>query len=106
MPLIKYIEANETVHEVDVPVGVTLMQAALDIMIEGIVGECGGGCSCATCHVFVMEPEKFNLPAPSPIETLLLENLAEVRPNSRLSCQIQLSEELDGLVVYLPERQI
>ncbi|MCU1478804.1 MAG: ferredoxin [Subtercola sp.] len=83
----------------------TVMEAAVMNNVGGIIAECGGGCSCATCHVYV-DPEWFAaLPEPDPTESELVEFLEDARPCSRLSCQIQLVPELDGLTVQTPDQQ-
>ncbi|MDR2857174.1 MAG: 2Fe-2S iron-sulfur cluster binding domain-containing protein [Novosphingobium sp.] len=107
MPRVIYIEHDGTRHEVDVPVGENVMRGALYNDLPGIVGECGGACSCATCHCYVDAAwaDKV-LPPISETERELLEGAAAaVRPESRLSCQIAVSPELDGLIVHLPEHQ-
>ncbi len=82
------------------------MQGATLNGIDGIEGECGGSCSCATCHVYVDEAWASKLPAMAEAEDEMLDCAeSERKGNSRLSCQIKMSEELDGLVVYLPEKQ-
>jgi len=105
MPQVTYIEADGTTHEILVEVGQTVMQAAMDNMINGITAECGGACSCATCHVFVDSAWLANLAGPIGTEKEMLDCVAEPRESSRLSCQITMRDELDGLVVHLPESQ-
>jgi 2Fe-2S ferredoxin len=105
MPQVNYISHDGAQYEVDVPVGTSVMQGAVDNMIDGIVGECGGSCSCATCHCYVDEAWLAKLPRPSGMEKDMLECVLEPRPNSRLSCQIVVTPELDGLVVRMPESQ-
>lgn len=106
MPKVIYIEHGGAEHEVEVPVGWTLMQAALRNGIDGIEGECGGSCACATCHVHVDAAHAARLPAASDNEDKLLNSTATQRlPTSRLGCQIKMTEELAGLVVRLPEYQ-
>jgi 2Fe-2S ferredoxin len=86
--------------------GQSLMQAAIAGNVDGIEADCGGLMTCATCHVYVREPHASRLPPPSDDEAGMLDFTAAPRkPNSRLSCQIQLTEELDGLAVDLPETQ-
>ena len=106
MPKITYIEFNEAQHEVSVSSGGSLMEAAVDNDVPGIVAECGGSCSCATCHVYVDAAWAERLGPPSTHETDMLECVVDQQDNSRLSCQIQITDELDGLVVRLPEFQI
>jgi 2Fe-2S ferredoxin len=104
MPRIKFIAASGTVQEVDAPEGHSLMEVALANGVPGIVAECGGACSCATCHVYVSDAWLDKLTPPNEIETAMLEfGEDEVRPSSRLSCQIELHQALDGLVIKLPK---
>lgn len=107
MPSITYIEHNGASHTIDVPVGEHVMHGAVYNGIEGIVGECGGGLACATCHCYVDEAwtDKVGGPASQDETDMLESTAAEVRPTSRLSCQIVVTPELDGLVVHLPETQ-
>ena len=107
MPKVTYIEFNGAEHVVDVPEGENVMRGAIYNGVEGITGECGGGLSCATCHCYVDEAWTAKVGGPSSeVEAELLESAAaEIRPNSRLSCQIEMTPELDGLVVRLPEHQ-
>ncbi len=104
MPRVIYVEAGGGRHEVEAAAGTSVMQAAISAGVPGIVAECGGAAMCATCHVYV-EPLP-GLPAIGPVEEEMLDSAAaERRPTSRLSCQIKLKADLDGLVVHLPERQ-
>jgi ferredoxin, 2Fe-2S len=106
MPKVFYISHAGTSREVEVPVGMTVMAAALKNGIEGIVAECGGVCMCSTCHVFVDEPFLSKMPPAQDTEEAVLEIAAiERRPNSRLSCQIKMTDELNGLIVRIPEKQ-
>lgn len=101
-----YVSHDGTRHELEVPDGVSLMQAAVSNSIYDIVGDCGGSASCATCHVYVGEAFRDKLPAATERETDMLEcAAAEVKTNSRLCCQIAMSPELDGIVVEMPETQ-
>jgi 2Fe-2S ferredoxin len=107
MPKVTYIEYNGKEHRVELPVGKSVMRGAVDNNIPGIDADCGGECACATCHVFV-EPEwlpKTGLPVPGSQEASMLSFAAVTQGNSRLSCQITMREELDGLVVRMPEGQ-
>ena len=106
MPKVIYVSAGGAAHEVEVPVGTTVMAAALKNGIDGIVAECGGVCMCSTCHVFV-DPHFFSrLPSANDTEEAVLDISAEERqPTSRLSCQIKVTADLDGLIVRLPEKQ-
>lgn len=106
MAVVTYIEHSGKQHQVEVRDGETLMEGALNNLVRGIVGECGGGLACATCHCYVDDAWIDKLEAPSDIERDMLENVAsETRPGSRLSCQVTIGPELDGLVVQLPASQ-
>jgi len=106
MPLIIYKAHDGTAKEVDVPVGSTVMQGGVKNGVEGIIAECGGNCMCATCHVYV---DPAWLPKLEPVgdtEDAMLESTAAERlENSRLSCQIKVTQALDGLIVTTPESQ-
>ncbi len=105
MAKITYIEHNGTRHEVEVRPGMTVMEGARDNGVPGIDADCGGACACATCHVFV-EPEwRDKTGERSEMEEDMLDFAYDVRPNSRLSCQIKVRDALDGLVVSVPGRQ-
>ena len=102
-----YVSPAGDAREIAVPVGDSVMEGAIKHGVNGIVAECGGACMCATCHVYVDEAWLGRLPPMSDEEDALLDGAAaERRANSRLSCQIKLAAELDGLVMRLPERQI
>ncbi|WP_303764211.1 2Fe-2S iron-sulfur cluster-binding protein [Sphingobium yanoikuyae] len=106
MATVLFVEASGAEHRIDVPTGENLMRAALNEGLEGMLGECGGGLACATCHCYVEEDWADRLPAPAQTELDMLECTAsERRPSSRLSCQIIASDALDGLVVHLPAAQ-
>ena len=106
MAKITYIEFDGTPHEVDVPTGLSVMEGAIDNNIDGIEAECGGMCSCATCHVYV-DPAWFEATgSPENIEQDMLDSALDLQKTSRLSCQIEVSDELDGLIVRLPEMQL
>ena len=105
MPLITYIEHDERTYEVHVENGHTVMQGAVENMIDGIVAECGGACSCATCHCYVDEAWFDKVGPPGDIEQEMIDFTADPKPTSRLSCQITVTDELDGLIVRLPESQ-
>ena len=105
MGRVTYIESNGEERQVDLDNGQSIMQGALDNMIEGILGECGGCCSCATCHCYVDEAWLEKVGAPDDMERDMLDSVVDPKSGSRLSCQIQMSEHLDGLVVRLPESQ-
>ena len=106
MPNITFIEANGTTTPLDVPDGWSLMQAATANGVEGILGECGGSCACATCHCYVDDLMAKVLAPASAAELDMLANVAaERRPNSRLACQIKASAALEGGCVTLPDTQ-
>ena len=105
MAKITYIESSGTEHVVDAEAGSTVMESAIKSAVPGIEAECGGACACATCHVYVDEAWFPKTGGPSPMEEDMLDFGFDVRANSRLSCQIKVSAELDGLVVRTPERQ-
>jgi ferredoxin, 2Fe-2S len=107
MPKVTFINPDESRIELDVPVGQSLMRAATAHGIDGIVGDCGGGLTCATCHVLVQENFLPNTPPITPNEDQMLDFTAMGRhDNSRLSCQIVMTEELDGLVVRIADPQL
>ena len=107
MPKITYIEHSGHEHRVEVAAGRSVMRGAVDNNVPGIDADCGGECACATCHVYVDESwlAVTGLPVPGSQEASMLSFAALAEPNSRLSCQITVSEALDGLVVRLPEGQ-
>ncbi len=107
MGKVTYIEADGTGHTVELPVGDNVMRGALNHDLPGIVGECGGGLACATCHCYVDDAWTGIVGGPSSQDEIdMLESTAaEVKPASRLSCQIEMTAALDGLVVHLPEKQ-
>ncbi|HHB83209.1 MAG TPA: 2Fe-2S iron-sulfur cluster binding domain-containing protein [Devosia sp.] len=105
MTKITFVEANGTVHETQAENGASVMETALKNSVPGIVAECGGACTCATCHVYVGEGWTEKVGPPSAMEEDMLDFAFEVKPSSRLSCQIIVSDEFDGLVVDIPEQQ-
>ncbi|MBR1219719.1 2Fe-2S iron-sulfur cluster binding domain-containing protein [Bradyrhizobium sp. U87765 SZCCT0131] len=105
MVKINFVDPAGATRSVDVDAGATVMEAAIRNAIPGIEAECGGACACATCHVYVDEAWREKVGAPTPMEEDMLDFGYDVRPNSRLSCQIKVTAELDGLVVTTPERQ-
>jgi ferredoxin, 2Fe-2S len=106
MPKIAFVEASGQRHTVDAAVGDSVMQAAVKHAVPGIIGSCGGNCSCATCHVYIASPWCERVPRPSNDEQAMVECALHLRPTSRLGCQVQLVAELDGIVVELPESQL
>ena len=106
MPKITYIEHNGKSHAIEVANGLSVMEGAVQNNIPGIDADCGGSMACATCHVYVKE-EWFNkLPKKEDGEEDMLDMAFEPKKNSRLSCQLMISDQLDGLVVNLPEKQV
>lgn len=105
MPKIHFIEHNGAEHVVEAATGDSVMAAAIDNGVPGIDADCGGACACATCHVYVDEAWLEKVGPVTECEDGMLSVSSDRRPNSRLSCQIQVSEELDGLVVTTPEFQ-
>jgi 2Fe-2S ferredoxin len=106
MAHITFIEASGQSTTIDLADGWSLMQGATANGVDGILGECGGSCACATCHCYVDEARLGDLPPASAGELDMLENVAaERRPNSRLACQLKASAALEGLVVHLPATQ-
>ena len=105
MVKITYIDSDGTARAVDADVGATVMETAIKNSIPGIEAECGGACACATCHVYVDEAWVVKTGEPSPMEEDMLDFAYDVRPTSRLSCQIPVTADLDGLVVTTPPRQ-
>ena len=105
MPKITYIDPDGGSRVLDAPVGDSVMECAVDNDVDGIVAACGGSCSCSTCHVYVDEAWVEAVGPRHEEEAFTLECGIDVRPNSRLSCQIEVTEELDGLVVHLPAEQ-
>ena len=102
---INFIDHRGERHQVQASVGMTVMEAAVQNRVPGIDAECGGACACATCHVYVDADWQEAVGAAERMEEDMLDFAFDVRPNSRLSCQIKVSEALNGLVVHTPERQ-
>ena len=105
MVKITFIDHAGKSRVVDAPAGSTVMEAAIRNGVPGIEAECGGACACATCHVYVDDAWTDVVGEPEAMEEDMLDFAYDVRPNSRLSCQIKVRDELDGLVVRVPERQ-
>ncbi len=105
MPKITYIEHNGKKHTIDVANGLSIMEGAIQNNIPGIDADCGGAMACATCHVYVKEEWFNNLPQKEQGEEDMLDMAFEPKKNSRLSCQILVSQELDGIIVDLPKKQ-
>jgi 2Fe-2S ferredoxin len=105
MPKITYIDSAGTARTVDAEIGATVMETAIRNAIPGIEAECGGACACATCHVYVDDAWREKTGEASAMEQDMLDFGYDVRASSRLSCQIKVTADLDGLVVRTPERQ-
>ena len=105
MVKITYIDSGGTARTVEGEAGSTVMETAIKNSVPEIEAECGGACACSTCHVYVEDGWKEKTGEPSPMEEDMLDFAFDVKPNSRLSCQIKVSEDLEGLVVRTPERQ-
>ena len=105
MAKITYIDSTGTARPIDAEIGSTVMETAIKNDVPGIEAECGGACACATCHVYVDDAWREKVGGPSPMEEDMLDFGYDVKPSSRLSCQIKVTDELDGLVVRTPERQ-
>jgi 2Fe-2S ferredoxin len=105
MAKITFIGADEARYEIEAERGSTVMENAIRNAVPGIEAECGGACACATCHVYVAEEWRSATGEPEPMEQDMLDFAYDVRPNSRLSCQIRVTDALDGLTVSIPERQ-
>ena len=106
MPKVIYIESSGKKHEIDVDSGLSIMEGAVQNDIPGIDADCGGSMSCATCHVYVKEDWYDKLPKKEMGEDDMLDQAYEPNSSSRLSCQIMVSDDLDGLSVYMPEKQV
>ena len=106
MAKITYIEFNGKEHVLDAPTGHSVMEVAIANNVRGVIAECGGACSCATCHVHVDAAWIDKLDKPDDMEDAMLDAVVDRQPNSRLSCQIKASDALDGLIVRLPEKQV
>lgn len=102
---ITFVASDGATRMVEAPAGSTAMEAAVRHNVSGIDADCGGACACATCHVYVDEAWRTRVGEPGSMEEDMLDFAFDVRPSSRLSCQIVLSAALDGLVLHIPERQ-
>jgi ferredoxin, 2Fe-2S len=106
MTKIRFIQHDGTERVVEGEAGNSIMQTARDNMVPGIIGDCGGNCSCATCHGYVDPAWLAKLPPRSENEIVMLDGVMHLQDNSRLTCQIKLTPELDGIVVRLPISQV
>ena len=105
MPRIIFLTPDGDRHEVEVEAGYTVMEAAINNNIEGIIAECGGACACATCHSYISEEWINRLPEMDDMEDSMLDAAYDRRDNSRLTCQLEMSDEWDGLVVQVGENE-
>ena len=105
MPVITFVESNGTRHSFAMKPGASVMEVARQNGVPGIVAECGGAAACATCRVQVDEAWESRVPPPGPLEASLIEGLEENLSRERLSCQLVYTEELDGLIVHIPNSQ-
>jgi 2Fe-2S ferredoxin len=105
MPKIIYIEFSGKEHHIEMPVGYSIMEGAVKNSIPGIDADCGGSCACATCHVYVDEKFINKIPKAKESEQDMIDFVANPKNNSRLSCQLMITDELDGIVVRMPEKQ-
>ena len=105
MPKVIYITPDDVRHEVDVEAGYSIMEGAINNNIEGIVAECGGACACATCHSYVDPAWVDKIPSMDDMEDSMLDAAFERKDNSRLTCQIEMSDALDGIVIHVADNE-
>ncbi len=105
MPKVIYITADETRHVVEVETGYSIMEGAINNNIDGIVAECGGACACATCHSYVDTAWTDKIPAMDDMEDSMLDAAFERKDNSRLTCQIEMTDDLDGIVIHVADNE-
>jgi len=105
MPKIVFVEFDGTEHAVDAAVGDSVMQAATNHSVPGILADCGGNCACATCHVYIGAPWNSHLKPPSKDEIEMIDCALHVTESSRLSCQVAIDAQMEGMIVRLPESQ-
>ena len=105
MPKVTYIEHHGSEHVIELKTGMSVMEGAVKNGVPGIDADCGGACACATCHVYVEDGWLEKTGAKTAMETSMLDFAENVQANSRLSCQIKITDDLDGLVVRMPESQ-
>jgi ferredoxin, 2Fe-2S len=106
VPKITFIEFNGKEHVFDAASGSSVMQSAVANNVRGIIAECGGACSCATCHVYIDPAWVDAVAQKTELEEAMLDAVCDLQPNSRLSCQIQVTDSLEGLVVRMPAKQV
>jgi 2Fe-2S ferredoxin len=105
MPKVIYITTDEVRHEVEVETGYSIMEGAINNNIDGIVAECGGACACATCHSYVDAAWTDKIPSMDDMEDSMLDAAFERKDNSRLTCQIEVSDALDGIVIHVADNE-
>jgi 2Fe-2S ferredoxin len=105
MPKVIYIEYSGKEHQIDLPIGFSIMEGAIKNSIPGVDADCGGSCACATCHVYVDEKYLSKIPTAQEAEKDMLDFVNETNNSSRLSCQIMMNNELDGIIVRMPKKQ-
>jgi len=105
MPIVIFKTADGAEHRIESELGESLMRLAVENNIDAINAECGGACSCATCHCYIDEKWIDRLPPVEDLEESMLECVFERKENSRLSCQISLTEEIDGIIIHVPASQ-
>jgi len=105
MPKITFITSDGERHDVEVESGYSVMEAAINNNIDGIVAECGGACACATCHSYIDEAWVQKMPEMDDMEDSMLDAAYDRRDNSRLTCQLEMKDEWDGLVVHVAENE-
>jgi ferredoxin, 2Fe-2S len=103
---VTYVESGGKQHVVDVQPGSSLMEGAVQNGVPGIAAVCGGACACATCHIYIDEAWRSRIGTRNDLEESMLEMADDVQPNSRLACQIKMTDELDGLVVHVPDSEL
>ncbi len=106
MPKITYITPDGERHAVDVPMGYTVMEGAINNDIAGIVAECGGACACATCHSYIDNSWLDKMPPIDDMEDSMLDAAYERKKNSRLTCQIEVTDEMDGLIIHVADNDL
>ena len=105
MPKINYVTQDGVTHEIDVDVGYTVMEGAVNNDLDGMPAECGGACACATCHAYIDPDWMSKLSTLDDMEDSMLDAAFDRRNNSRLTCQIEVTNELDGLIVHIAENE-
>jgi ferredoxin, 2Fe-2S len=105
MPKVIFVDSEGTERAIEAKAGATVMETAISNSIPGIDAECGGACACATCHVYIDEAWTAKTGKAAPMEEDMLDFAFDVRPTSRLSCQIKMTDDLDGLRVHTPSKQ-